>query len=107
MRLPKLKIVVMCLLLFIACIGSNTIVARNNYVLDAAKMKKNKTPIMISDTLINKSGVHNKECNHKKKEKKKRRKGQHQQFSNCSEKNTTLDDGKRVVPTGPNPLHNR
>ncbi|KAK7265359.1 hypothetical protein RJT34_32978 [Clitoria ternatea] len=82
MRIPEL-ILVLCLLLW-ACIGSNT-VARKTNLFDGAKKKKN--------TSVSLHGAH--KCNPKR-------------HLSCYDNNTTTSsDDKRVVPTGPNPLHNR
>lgn len=81
MRLPELTLVVW--LLVWACIGSNTVARKNlldSNLLDGAKRKN--TSVALDD-------AH--KCNPKI-------------LSSC---NTTSSDDKRVVPTGPNPLHNR
>lgn len=86
MRLSEL-IFVLFLLLW-ACIGSTT-VARKTMV-DGAKKKNNSTV-----------AFHDARCNNKR---------QHLScyyHNNNSNNNDTSSDDKRVVPTGPNPLHNR
>lgn len=93
MRLPKL-IILLCLL-FSACVGSNSVVATSKtffvskYLFEGAKKKTVLNGVVVTT-----------KCNPKR----------HQlgHYLSCSDqkKNTNSDD-KRVVPTGPNPLHNR
>ncbi|KAJ1400658.1 hypothetical protein SESBI_29349 [Sesbania bispinosa] len=83
MRLPEL--VLMLWLLLWACIGSNTMARKTVLVsnLSDGAIKKNKS-----------LDAH--KCNPNR-----------QQHLSCYDNNTTSSDDKRVVPTGPNPLHNR
>jgi hypothetical protein len=81
-------ILVICIL-FWACIGSTTVARKTVFVgnlFDGAK-KKNSSSVAVFDD------VH--KCNHKRKH-----------LSSCYN-NTSSSEDKRVVPTGPNPLHNR
>ncbi|KAI4335319.1 hypothetical protein L6164_013976 [Bauhinia variegata] len=90
MRLPEL-IFLFCLL-FLATAGSNA-VARRTYLLtnlfDAAK-KRSTNEV---------AGEHADEC--------KSKSFRFGHYLSCPDSNTTTSDDKRLVPTGPNPLHNR
>ncbi|KAK7329708.1 hypothetical protein VNO77_23883 [Canavalia gladiata] len=83
MRIAEL-ILVLCLLLW-ACIGSNTVARKTNLFDGAKKKKKKNTSLALHDA---------RKCNPKR-------------HLSCYDYNTTSSDDKRVVPTGPNPLHNR
>ncbi|CAJ1941707.1 unnamed protein product [Sphenostylis stenocarpa] len=86
MRIAEL-ILVLCLLLW-ACIGSNTMARKTvlvNNLFDGAKKKK-------TSTVLSADSVH--KCNRKR-------------HLSCFDNNTTSLEDKRLVPTGPNPLHNR
>lgn len=87
MRLTEL-ILVMCLL-FWACIGSNTVARKTLLVSNGAKKKNNSVGVALDGPL---------KCNSK---------GSHSHLSCYNNNNATSSDDKRVVPTGPNPLHNR
>ncbi|KAE9602454.1 hypothetical protein Lalb_Chr12g0199741 [Lupinus albus] len=84
MRLQEL-ILVMCLL-FLACIGSNTMARKTNIVRNMFGGAKEKNTSVVVDDFH--------KCNPKS-------------LLSCSENNNTTSNDKRVVPTGPNPLHNR
>ncbi|KAK7329085.1 hypothetical protein VNO77_23231 [Canavalia gladiata] len=84
MRLHK-NILLLCLL-FLACIGSNTVARKTSLVNNLFDGTKRET---FHD-------VH--KCKNKRH--------QIHRYFTCYNKNTYSDD-KRVVPTGPNPLHNR
>jgi len=82
-------ILVICIL-FWACIGSTTVARKTVFVgnlFDGAK-KKNSSSVAVLDDDVHK-------CNNKRKH-----------LSSCYN-NTSSSEDKRVVPTGPNPLHNR
>lgn len=90
MRLSEV-VLVLCLLLW-ACVGSNTMARKTGLVsnlFDGAK--KENTSVALDDA--HRSNT------------KRHQLGHH--HLSCSENTTTLSDDKRVVPTGPNPLHNR
>ncbi|KAE9609887.1 hypothetical protein Lalb_Chr07g0180791 [Lupinus albus] len=72
-----LELIFVLCLLFLACIGSNTMARKTMFVtnmFDGAKVKNTSMAVDDSHTKSNKN---------------------------------TISDEKRVVPTGSNPLHNR
>ncbi|RDY03922.1 hypothetical protein CR513_12433, partial [Mucuna pruriens] len=80
MRIQKL-IPVLCLLLW-ACIGSNTVARKTVLVSNLFDGAKKNMPLHGA-----------RKCNPKR-------------HLSCYDNNTTSSDDKRLVPTGPNPLHN-
>jgi hypothetical protein len=92
MKLSKSILIVILFLLFSSCVCSNIIVRKSLIVrnlFDGAKKTK-KT----SDQTFN---VH--KCNTKRHK--------FGPYLSCYNKKNTNSDDKRLVPTGPNPLHNR
>ncbi|KAG4929615.1 hypothetical protein AAZX31_17G054700 [Glycine max] len=83
MRIAEL-ILVLCLLLW-ACIASNTVARKTVLASNLFDGTKKKTSTVLP------GGAH--KCNRKR-------------HLSCYD-NNTLSEAKRLVPTGPNPLHNR
>ncbi|KAK7347801.1 hypothetical protein VNO80_22340 [Phaseolus coccineus] len=85
MRIAELILV--CFLLLWACIASNTVARKTVFVSNFFDGAKKKT-----DTELSANSAH--KCNRKR-------------HLSCYHNNTTSVEDKRLVPTGPNPLHNR
>ncbi|KAG4959155.1 hypothetical protein AAZX31_13G086100 [Glycine max] len=85
MRIAEL-ILVLCLLLW-ACIASNTVARKTVLVSNLFGGAKNKKTSSVLPDSAHK-------CNRKR-------------HVSCYDNNTTSSEDKRLVPTGPNPLHNR